>query len=555
MALTASCQIEIRTTGSDTICSGAFDPTQTAGMFTDGAATSANTSAPVFTSASYTFVAGDVDAYVFIGAGTNWTRGWYKIVSVNAGAATLSATAGGYQPYAGSTNTSAGCASVASPTGATWSIDYSQQNAAEFSCTDGTAAGAGSTLSSATIGFGQQMVGNAVRITAGTNCTAGHHVITSVAAGVATFNNAVTTGATADCTLYLGGALATPGYMCAIAINGNIAWAQTGTFEQTTNSISVAAGMASYPAGSVTLKFRMSGYGTVRGDSGKARFKFATALTPTQSLIRVSSYSLTTNIIFDCNSKGIGPVANQTGGSNYFYDCEFTAYGSGARFACNAVSPWLFVRCRWYSNGGSNGCLEPQARAVYLWDCSFIGNTNTGGGIVGVASQLVAIRCLFAGNSGPGIDTTAVTGNGVQLYISSCTFYGNTGAGLRIRSTGSFIVNIKDNIFESNTTYGIHADSNQNIEIGLVENNAFFGNSSGAYSTLPLGSIGVLGNVICTESILANPASGDYSPNTKSDGGRRIRAASVDIPGLSYPDRRDIGALQHGGRRHGDLDG
>jgi len=89
MALSATTIFEVETGGSDTLNGGAFDPGQTAGMLTDGAATSATGTAPVFTSASYNFVAGDVGAWIYIASGTNWIPGWYKISSVGSNAATL----------------------------------------------------------------------------------------------------------------------------------------------------------------------------------------------------------------------------------------------------------------------------------------------------------------------------------------------------------------------------------------------------------------------------------------------------------------------------------
>src|SRR5690349_16220768 len=114
-------------------------------MNTDGAATSATGTAPVFSSASYNFVAGDVGAWVYIASGTNWTPGWYQIASVASNTATLEATAGvAYLAYITPT-TANGCATTTSPTGATWTIDYSQQNAAQCTYTDLASAGAGAT--------------------------------------------------------------------------------------------------------------------------------------------------------------------------------------------------------------------------------------------------------------------------------------------------------------------------------------------------------------------------------------------------------------------------
>jgi hypothetical protein len=108
-----------------------------AGFPTDGAATLATSSAPVFTSASYTFVAGDVGAFIYIKSGTNWTAGWYPIASVSGGAATLTASIGAAVLDTNKgLNTAAGCATTASPTAATWGIDYSQSATSRLTFTD-----------------------------------------------------------------------------------------------------------------------------------------------------------------------------------------------------------------------------------------------------------------------------------------------------------------------------------------------------------------------------------------------------------------------------------
>ena len=75
MALSGYLIWEIRPGSGSDNNGGGFDPSQTAGMLTDGAATSATGTAPVFTSASYNFVGGDVGAWVYIASGTNWIPG------------------------------------------------------------------------------------------------------------------------------------------------------------------------------------------------------------------------------------------------------------------------------------------------------------------------------------------------------------------------------------------------------------------------------------------------------------------------------------------------
>ncbi len=217
MALSASSIFEVESGGSDTANGGIFDPSKVAaGGFTDGAATSATGTAPVFSSASYNFVAGDAGSYLYIDSGTNWTPGWYLIASVGSNVATLTATIGSVV-LAGSTalNTVAGCATTASPTGATWSLDHSQQTGVEISYTDLVSAGTGLTCSSATKPFGRQLVGNGMVVTSGTNFNQGRYVIASVAAVtfIATVVGPtnITTGAGASGAAGLGGAFATPG--------------------------------------------------------------------------------------------------------------------------------------------------------------------------------------------------------------------------------------------------------------------------------------------------------------------------------------------------------
>lgn len=119
---------------------------------TNGAATLATSAAPVFTSASYNFVAADVGAYVYIKSGTNWIAGFYEIVSVAANAATLDRA----------------CASVASPTSATWGVDYSRLDAPRFTISDAVIDGTTSTkFTSSGHPVGPNFVGNTVQFTSG----------------------------------------------------------------------------------------------------------------------------------------------------------------------------------------------------------------------------------------------------------------------------------------------------------------------------------------------------------------------------------------------------
>ncbi len=103
MAISSATQWEVRAQGSDGN-SGGFvagasgtDYSQQAAAqysFTDLATTTGTAANPSVTSASHSFVAADVGNILRITAGTSWTAGFYQIVSVSAGAATLDRACG-----------------------------------------------------------------------------------------------------------------------------------------------------------------------------------------------------------------------------------------------------------------------------------------------------------------------------------------------------------------------------------------------------------------------------------------------------------------------------
>lgn len=146
---------------------------------TDGAATLATT-APVFTSATYTFLAGDVGATIYIKTGANWTVGRYLILSVSAGAAFLNAP----------------CASVASPTVGTWGIDYSAlATQTRFTYTDLVVDATFTTkITSAALPFGSNVLGNVLVFAGGIGFTAQRVIAMSIGgAAVLTCDKAVGT--------------------------------------------------------------------------------------------------------------------------------------------------------------------------------------------------------------------------------------------------------------------------------------------------------------------------------------------------------------------------
>lgn len=501
-------------------------------MLTDGAATSATGASPVFSSASYNFVAGDVGAWVFIASGTNWTPGWYKIASVAANAATLSAAIGAAVKGSGATtsaivpNTVAGCATTASPTGATWSIDYSQQAAAQFAYTDLASAGAGLTVSSAAKPFAKQHVGNSLVITGGTNFTTGRYVIASVAAAVATVVGAanITTGAGASGTGGQGGALASPGQVGAHVVATNRIFIKTGTYTVTSASTNIAVGCLA----SALATIEIEGYSSVRGDL----LPLAAAGTrPTIIASGISTFTLISltgasgvgvrNLILDgaslTSSKAL-VGSNGIGTNLLFKNCTnagVTGNISLSRCAatgCATVSP--------FSNGGSCFACVSYSNTISGFNVSF------------------CVNCLSYSNSGASSHGWSLNANNILLI--NCVAYGNGGDGFSLNGSGISLVNC---LAEGNTGYGFDMFNFGTMEIACAGYNNTAGNELTPGPTHP----GELSFVTLSASPFTNAASGDFSLNATTGGGAAVRAAGY--PGL-FPvglttGYEDIGAVQH----------
>ncbi len=513
MALASTTIWEVRTTGDDTNGAGAFDPSKvSAGGFTDGAATAANTSAPIFTSASYNFTANDVSAWLYIDSGTSWIPGWYFITSVASNAATLSAAIGaGVLAGNASMSTVVGCATVASPTGAKWTIDYSQQAAALQTYTDLASAGTGLTVSSALKPFARQQVGNAIVITGGTNFNAGRYVIASVAAVtfVATVVGPtnITTGAGASGTGGLGGALASGGKAAGLVGGNQFVFVKNGTYTITSATTNIAGGV--WGNGTFGVNVAFIGYGTNRtilNADTKPLIQYQAALST--ATFTNSGFSFV-NLALDGTNQTAAKLA---GGNGVFWRCSFTGFntagGGNATIECVATanSAAVFgapcVACEAYANTAT----PFSGAGVMSFNCLSYNNTGAstdgffngyqincvayGNGRNGFNSSLGAVNCHAEANTGIGFAVTAPS-----IVLRSCSGYNNTG--------------------------GLVTASSVSLQQGTV--------------------------TVTDGSVFTNAGSSDFSLNATALRGALLRAAG--IPGV-FPRGLttgflDIGAVQH----------
>lgn len=428
---------------------GGFDPSCT-GFISNLAATSATGNAPVITTASYNFVAGDVGHYVYIKSGTNWTPGWYKISSVAANAATVDATIGqvvlsvtnGIVTY----NTVAGCATVASPTAGTGGIDYSRSTAAILSATDLVIGASNVTITSVAAPFGPNHPGNVLHITAGVNFTQGWYVINSVAATVATLDRACGTALSTAGTGKTGGAISFNSTLDDAffenAVPGNVYFTKAGTY-----SLGVAMLIAA--AGTATNLCCWIGYNTIRGDNPTGSNRPVLTVIAAFPILIGGYWSLENLII-----TGVGEPAFQTAADNTrLFNCKIVTTSTNVgNVAANLVNYTTCIGCEFISYRG------------YAVQISTV--------------PVVIIGC-YIHDSDIGIRVTSAT----ALYSTNFSYNlleNNVTAAIRFTSTAGGL-----NVIMNNTLYGAENKLGLGIDFAagnttpIVMNNIIYGFTTG----------------------------------------------------------------------------
>jgi hypothetical protein len=545
MAIAITCIFEVNGSASDNN-GGGFDPAQT--MATDLAATSGTGTAPVVTSASYNFVAGDVNAYLFVKSGTNWTPGWYKITSVSSNAATLDAAVGHVVLYQDSKsaamNTVAGVATTASPTSGTWSVDYSRGTSAQFAFTDMVIDGTTNTkFTSAAHPVGPNFVGNTINITSGTGFTVQSVSVNSVSGTTATCDKSLGTLSSTGGTGNLGGAKASPGGAAAVinAIGGggscDVFILGNNTYEMTTTS-NVSGGKFNVNFGN-TVGYNTNRYlanqdsprPIIQPASGNNSFTLLNSSQVSSVIIGnldiENAHASTSITAINCGSSN-----NMTLYNIKIKDCKTvnTNLGVGCNvIACTAINATDTTATVF---GGSNGtwfygCSAINCKSSANGCFSGVNNANAGG----------AIDCIVAGNNGSGPGFFGLIG------CYNCVAYSITGA----LQVGIGIVGPIVNCITDNCTIGYGSSSS--IGPPLLINCADY-NSTTPYDKTHY--IGVYNFIQLTADPFVTPGTtigADFTLNAATYGGALVRALSLPIsfPGLSSTNYRDIGAIQHQG--------
>lgn len=473
MALAAGTHWSLNASATASNVNGGGFNTGNANFITDFAATVATSAAPVVTSATYTFVAGDVDAWLYVKSGTNWTAGFYKIASVAGGAATLNAAVGAAVQLSSATgiwgpSTVAGCATVASPTGGTCGIDFSQGTAAiingtDLACADGDVAGA--VVTSAGTPFSNRYIGNLMKVTAGVGYTVDWYEIVSVSGSSATLDKAVgTDGSKTNGTFYVGGSLSlghtTDDAVFEKGIAGNHWWMKAGTYALG-GTVDIATGV-----GTRADHIVVQGFSTVRGET-----------------LAVASYP-----VINC-----GATVFSTGSFWKLRYLSFTGTGNPYCVNLGAFAKMSYCKVR-NTGGGLVAIYTSGGSAIYNCDIAsttgtavkassyvaLVGNyihDSTTGILMDSGLSISVIGNIVAGCSTCAIDFTGTNDNGSDVYGN--TLYGAetpAGIGFRVIAT-TYRVAFVNNIIYGFTT-GMSCASA--VTVHYIDHNNWYNNTTDA---------------------------------------------------------------------------
>lgn len=434
-----------------------------------------NTSSPIVSSATYTFVAGDVGAWVYVASGTDWTVGWYQIASVSAGKATLTASVGTAVAYDSASetwipNTTAGCATVGTPTGGTFGIDYSQGTAAIATATNLTCTAGSTTVTSASGLFTRMMVGNLIHLTAltGTGAIVGwYELVNYTDANNVVLDRTPTNGVnniTAG-TFYVGGAMSLNSTLddelFEVMLAGNVVWVKGSL--TLGESISVSA----TPAGTVTNHGKIIGYSSVRGDNptggsrptvsnGASSFLIATRWDVYNLIVTGTTTTTfssgTSGTLYNCKFINTSTTADRTGvapSTSILVDCEAISYRG---YACTVGSTTTTIDgC--YFHDSNYGLRFTAADSTGFTVMNTIISDNVSGSIsmsgAAVGRVTYLNNTLYGASTPRGVGIGCVTGTGA-LALSNNIIYGFV-SGVSLADAQNFSLSVNNN-FYNNTT-------------------------------------------------------------------------------------------------------
>ncbi len=474
MALSASGVFEIQSGATASNVNGGYFNPANANMLTDLATdtNTANTNAPIVSSASYNFVNADIGNWLYVKSGTHWQAGWYKITAVSSNKATLSAAIGSANVVIVVNNlyvpsTVLGCTSdnTATLSSGTFTIDYSQSAACitSTSVSDYVSVGSSTTLTSATAAFTPVMVGNGFHLNnAGTGGfgVVGWYEISSYTNATTVVTDRTTNNGTALANGQgkIGGALSLGSSDDAVWELGlSSASASARFFFQGGSSITYTLGgiVSNSQGGNSVWPIIFEGYASVRGDrpTGSTRPTLAaganTVVWGTNNIRIVSLAGTGTNGTGVWNSGGTG--------SGQYMQCKVfnTASASNSYAFRLAGADTSAIACEASSLRGYGFSFSEDKASIfgcYVHDCVI------GCNIAATIFHSI-VDCIFENIKTTAIDFNA--GNTLSGSIIGNTIYGaenKLGTGINM-AAGTKNIIVLNNIFYGLATGITHAST------------------------------------------------------------------------------------------------
>lgn len=372
--------------------------------------------------------------------------------------------------------------------------DYTQQATAQFVGTDGTSA-ASTTFTSATAVFNSTVVGNTLRINAGSGATLGVYEITGYTSPT-TITLDAACGTVYDATFKVGGALATIGKVGSATANqgmvaGNLMCVKAGTY-------SIGASDTVACSGTATSPIRIVGYNTVRptlttvgdgylGRTGVNKNKtLDTSNMPLYAYGAFGLYGSSSTFVVVENIKFTSSIAGNAvaiGGKSFIKSCYastsstsassvgIAATGTGA----NVIDCDAFLTA---ASGAASGAGINIGVGIALGNHVSCGATTAPGiRLSGFGASVVIDNVVYSGG-GFGIYVSAVnaSGNVFGNTVTGCT----DGINVITANVGGVMV-IANNCITDNSGYGINIVSASNA--ALLYGNRTRDNASGAINS------------------------------------------------------------------------
>ena len=404
-------------------------------------------------------------------------------------------------------------------------VDYTLQDAAQAS---GTVTSSGTTVTATTGIFTSGMVGNYI-----TDGTTYAEITAFTSATVVTVDAAPSWTAA---TIYVGGALASPGKARAVRVPGNRINVKAGTYNLTTASSNVAGGVVDEGGGADQVNVsRWEGYQNTPGDKGTPPILRASGISSATLFSISGAFVVMDNFTLD--GAGLSNLNGLmiTGGNVRAVRIRVLGFDTDG-ISMNAPNSEITF-CAAYGCTQYRGIL---ASAGKLSDCAVWGCTGTAG--IEVDSTVSVARCVSFNNTGSSHGFQF----GDRIDADNLSSYNNAGDGIHFQGNSLYLATVVNCVAYGNGGYGL----NQTAATGLMltTNTATGSNTAGALSSnvpTPDNPIVLTANPFDTVAIAALTNSSPlqsifaaFAPNTAAGGGALLRGAGY-IPYL------DVGAVQH----------